>query len=294
MWPFSSGKDKDKEIERLEEKVEKLQEDEDRWRKRFEAEKERRSKLSKEKQEAEERANRLKDKIEGLKSDTEKDDSSESSDSKGRRDLDFEEARRVISKISSVASSEDDLVTVYSEGDRENIDDVRGLKNSISGEQFKSIDESGLYFFDEDEVFDLFLDVRPFFDSKWFSGESFSVGELEDFVGKEKIWVKVSAGNSKVFRESDGELELLEHVKDRVDRQHSSGGFSQSRFERKRDEQIQGHVKNVDIAIPDEGEVFLVGEKDLCRDLPGQYLGGFDPNKSDLEALYGFGVMRNL
>lgn len=173
MWPFSSGKDKDKEIERLEEKVEKLQEDEDRWRKRFEAEKERRSKLSKEKQEAEERANRLKDKIEGLKSDTEKDDSSESSDSKGRRDLDFEEARRVISKISSVASSEDDLVTVYSEGDRENIDDVRGLKNSISGEQFKSIDESGLYFFDEDEVFDLFLDVRPFFDSKWFSGESF-------------------------------------------------------------------------------------------------------------------------
>lgn len=122
----------------------------------------------------------------------------------------------------------------------------------------------------------------------------FSVGELEDFVGKEKIWVKVSAGNSKVFRESDGELELLEHVKDRVDRQHSSGGFSQSRFERKRDEQIQGHVKNVDIAIPDEGEVFLVGEKDLCRDLPGQYLGGFDPNKSDLEALYGFGVMRNL
>lgn len=289
MWPWNSDEEKEERIKELEEKLEEAEEEKEKWANRFEAEKERRSKLSKEKQEAEEKANRLEDKLEGLKSSKEEVEKEEQRPEK--RNLEFEEARRVISKLASIESSEKDLVTVYHTGDVDDIDDLRGLKNSITGDQFNSISEPGIYLFDEDQVFDIFLDCRPFFDAEWNAGEKFSLAQVSDFIEEEKVWAKVSAGDSKVFRESDGDLELVEHVKDRVNRQHSSGGFSQGRFERKRDEQIEGHLENLREVLPEEEQVFLVGERGLCTELPGEYLGGFDPNRSDLEALYGFGFL---
>jgi hypothetical protein len=138
----------------------------------------------------------------------------------------------------------------------------------------------------------LFISCRPFFDAEWSSSSSFSLDQVSEFVEEDKVWAKVSAGNSKVFRESNGDLELVEHVKDRVNRQHRSGGFSQGRFERKRDEQIEGHLDNLREVLPEDEQVFLVGERGLCKELPGEYLGGFDPNRSDLDALYGFGFRR--
>ena len=291
MWPWNSDEEKEERIQELEEKLEETREEKESWKNRFEAEKERRSKLSKEKQQAEEEANRLKDKLEGLKSGDEKD--TEDGDEKPEKQaLDFDEARKVIAKLASVESSEKDLVTVYHTGDIDDIDDLRGLKNSITGEQFNSISNSGIYLFDENHVLDLFLSCRPFFGAEWSSGDSFSSGSVSDFMAVEKIWAKVSAGDSKIFRESGGDLELVEHVKDRVNRQHRSGGFSQGRFERKRDEQIESHLDNLREVLPEEEQVFLVGERDLCTDLPGEYLGGFDPNRSDLEAVYGFGYRR--
>lgn len=291
MWPWNSDEEKEDKIKELEKKLDNLKEEKEKWENRFEAEKERRSKLSKEKQEAEEKINRLSDKLEGLKSGEEKEEVEEEEKSE-KKDLNFDEAQKVISKLASVKSSEKDLVTVYHTGDIDDIDDLRGLKNSIAGEQFNSISDPGIYLFDEDTVLDIFLDCRPFFDAKWYSGKSFSLETVSGFVDKEKIWAKVSAGNSKVFRESNGDLELVENVKDRINRQHRSGGFSQGRFERKREEQIEGYLENLRTALPEGEQVFLIGERDLCMELPGEYLEGFDPNRSDLEALYGFGYRR--
>ena len=290
MWLWNSDEKKEERIQELEEKLEEAREEKESWKNRFEAEKERRSTYSKEKQEAEERINRLEDKLEGLKSGEEKEEIEEEDNSK--KDLGFNEARRVVSKLSSVESSEKDLVTVYHTGDIDDIDDLRGLKNSIGKAQFNSISDPGIYLFDEDHVLDLFLSCRPFFDSEWVSGDGFSLGQVSDFIEEGKVWVKVSAGDSKVFRESSGDLELVENVKDRVNRQHRSGGFSQGRFERKRDEQIEGHLDNLCEVLPEEEQVFLVGEQGLCEEVPGEYLGGFDPNRSDLEAVYGFGFRR--
>ncbi|QKQ98045.1 hypothetical protein GKQ38_00705 [Candidatus Nanohaloarchaea archaeon] len=290
MWPWNSENEKEEKIEELENRIEELEEEKEKWRNRFEAEEERRSKLSKKKQEAEERANRLEDKLEGLKSEsTEKEEDAE--EESERRDLSFDEARRVISKLDSINSPVGDLATVYHTGDRNDLGDLSGLKNSITGDQFREIDDSGVYLFDEDQVFDIFLDFRPFFQAEWFSGQSFELDQVSEFIEMEKVWVKASAGDTKVFREASGELEVIEHVKDRVNRQHSSGGFSQGRFEKKREEQIEGHLENVREAIPDHEHVFLVGERSLCKDLPGEYLGGFDPNRPDLEALYSTGFV---
>lgn len=291
MWLWNSDEEKEDRIKELEGKLEEAREEKEKWENRFKAEKERRSKLSSEKQEAEEKINRLEDRLEGLKSGEEKEEVEEIEDTE-KKDLSFNEARRVVSKLSSVESSEKDLVTVYHTGDTDDLDDLRGLKNSITGDQFNGISDPGIYLFDEDEVLDLFISCRPFFDAEWSSSSSFSLDQVSEFVGEDKVWAKVSAGNSKVFRESNGDLELVEHVKDRVNRQHRSGGFSQGRFERKRDEQIEGHLDNLREVLPEEEQVFLVGERDLCMDLPGEYLGGFDPNRSDLDALYGFGYRR--
>lgn len=290
MWPWNSDEEKEERIKELEEKLEEARDERESWEERFKAEKERRSKLSKKKQQAEEEANRLKDKLEGLKSSEEreeKNDERETSESK--RQLEFRKACRVISKLKSVNSPREDLVTVLHSGDIEDLDDLRGLKNSITGEQFQRISDPGIYLFDEDCVLNLLLSCRPFFEAEWISGDGFSLDQVSEFMAEGKVWVKVSAGDSKIFRESDGDLELVEHVKDRVNRQHRSGGFSQGRFERKRDEQIEGHLDNLREALPDEEPVYLVGERDLCKELPGEHLGGFDPNRSDLEAIYGFG-----
>ncbi|MFB6192779.1 MAG: Vms1/Ankzf1 family peptidyl-tRNA hydrolase [Candidatus Nanohaloarchaea archaeon] len=288
MWPLKS-EDREERIQELEEKLEEVKEEKEKWRKRFEAEEERRSELSRKKQEAEEELNRLKDRVEGLESNQE--EQVETEEGFKRTDLDFESGKKAISMLDSISSPEEDLVTVYF-SEKEDLNDIRGLKNSISAEQFNKLSRTGVYFFDRDGILDLYLDTRPFFKPEWDAGEEFSLDKIKGFVEKEKIWVKVSAGDSKIFRESSGEIELVEHVKDRVNSQHRSGGFSQSRFERKREEQIEGHLENLEKFIPEDEEVFLVGEKDLCKELNGTYLGGFNPNMGSLKSLYRFGFRR--
>lgn len=291
MWPLNSGKEElEQKIEELAEELEEAQEEREKWEKKFKAEEERRSKLSRRKQEAEEKINKLEDRIRGLKS--QKVEENEEEEGPESRKLEFEEGKRIIRKLESLESSSEELVTLYHTGDRDDVEDLSGLKNSIDSEQNSFMSGNGVYFFDSDGLFDLKLGCRPFYRAEWFSGKEFVTSTLKSFIEQEKVWVKVSAGESKILREENGDIEVLEVVKDRVNRQHSSGGFSQGRFERKRDKQIEEHVKRVEEAIPKEENVFLVGERDLCSKLPGEFLGGFDPNQNDVDAVYGFKLSR--
>jgi hypothetical protein len=99
----------------------------------------------------------------------------------------------------------------------------------------------------------------------------------------------VSAGETKILRESCGDFEIVEHVKSRVDRKHSQGGYSQGRFERKREEQIENHLDRVEELLPDGA--LLMGEKGLCDRLPGRHVGGFDRNRSLKDELYKFSAV---
>jgi uncharacterized protein YqgV (UPF0045/DUF77 family) len=274
-------------IEKKEMEIEKLED-------MLEAEKKRRKKNAREKQEAEEELNRLKDKLRNLKSEKQEEHKN-TTERPGMEPASFDRTLSMLEKLDSLESRKKDLVTVYSPSRVEDLNDLRGLKNSISKNQYSRIEgiESFTAFLDQDTG-NTVLETRPFLDSRFEVEEFFDVRELLEFIKSEKIWVLVSAGNTRIFREKDGEFEEIKSVKSRVDREHSKGGFSQGRFERKRDEQIEKHIDQVKEKLQDfeEDDLYLLGTEKMSEELPGEYLGGFDPNRKKPEQFYRFQVIR--
>lgn len=290
-WENTELKEK---IERMEASIEEKEEEVQKLENMLEAEKERRKKSAREKQKAEEELNRLKDRLRNLEN-QETDQSEETGERPEMEKISFERTLSMLEKLDSVESREKDLVTIYSPSKIEDLEDLRGLKNSISNDQFSVIEglKSFAGFLDQDTG-NTVLETRPFFDSRFEVEEFFDARELLEFIRSEKTWVLVSAGNTKIFREESGEFEEIESVTSRVDRDHSKGGFSQGRFERKRDEQIEKHRKQVKEKLQDfdEENLYLLGTEKMCEELPGKFLGGFDPNRKRPEQFYRFQVIR--
>ncbi len=284
-FPWKRG-----EKEELRESLEELEEEKMRLEKRFEAEKERRAELARKKQEAEEELNRLRDRLRSLEENGGEEE--EKTDTE-KEELGFEQGYRLIQKLDSVGSPDRDLVTVYSPEDVNSLDDYKGLKNALSSRNidFMQGEEGFAGFFDE-EFFRIVLKTRPFFEADWSIGREFEPGKLLDFIEEEKTWALVSAGDTRIIREKAGEVEELERVKNRIDREHSKGGYSQSRFERKRDEQVKEHLEEGEEALQGFEDVHLLGPRELCSELPGEHLGGFDPNQGAPGVLYGFSLVR--
>ena len=292
-WSSDEVEKREAKIEELEKQISELEEEKESWQNRFESEKERRKELSRKKQEAEEELNRLKDRLRNGEDEAEVEEEKVEAQSSEFESIGFGKAKNILKKLDSMESAEKDLVTVYSPETVDDLEDLRGLKNSISGEQFSEIkDLDGFVAFLDQDVGNTVLKMAPFFDSKFVLEEFFDIADLLEFIRSEKYWAVVSAGETKVFREENGEYEEVESIKSRVDREHSKGGFSQGRFERKRDEQIESHVEQVEEALQDYGNVYLLGDERLCKELPGKHLGGFDPNKKKPEQFYRFQLMR--
>lgn len=272
-------------VEEMEEEIEELREDKQKAVERFQAEKERRSKLSTEKQEAERKINRLEDRIEGLKSD--KEDEEEKISHKDIQEISLEEARRGLELLSSVKVNSE-LFTVYSPESVTEIEGFRELKNSLNADTMEILQkEQGFVAFTDENFLEIVLKTRPFHEGRWMREKEFQAEEILDFISSEKTWIWVSAGRTKIVKEASGEIIDVEEIENRVDRKHSKGGFSQGRFERKRDRQISEHLDQVREHLDDEN-VFLVGEKSLCSQLEGDYMGGMDSNRDLVDALYGF------
>lgn len=292
--PWNKNTENDPEKEKLEAQLTEKEEKIEKLENMLEAEKKRRSNLAREKQGVEEKINRLKDKLRNIEQ--EKPETQNKNEKRSEPEpVNFSKSLSVLEKLDSIESREKDLVTVYSPESLNNIEDLRGLKNSISKEQYSEIEglESFTAFLNQD-IGNTILEMRPFFDSKFVAESFFDIRELLDFIRSEKYWVLVSAGNTQIFQEVNGDHEEIESIKSRVDREHSKGGFSQGRFERKREEQIEKHVKQVRNVLKDfdGGELYILGDKKLCEDLPGRYLGGFNPNRKKPEQFYQFRLTR--
>jgi len=274
----------EKEKKQLQQKIEELEDEKESYRERFEAEKERRSKLSAEKQKTEEEINKLQQKLENSSEETK--ETKEISNVE-REEISLEEARRILEKFSTIQSPENDLITVYSPEDIGELADQQGLKGSVSKQNynFMSEDSSFAAFMDEDFL-GIKLKTRPFFKPEWKLKEEFDTSRISSFIEEEKEWAAVSAGETTIFQEKNGEILEKKEVSSRVDSKQKKGGFSQGRFERKRQEQIDEHVRMVEEKIGED--TFLVGEKSLCKKLPGTYLGGFNGDREFVDALYNF------
>ncbi|MFB6209058.1 MAG: Vms1/Ankzf1 family peptidyl-tRNA hydrolase [Candidatus Nanohaloarchaea archaeon] len=278
--------EKEEEVEELNAEIEELRQQKEKWEKKFEAEKQRRSKLSTEKQEAEEERNRLREKLQQTHSEEEKKDEDIDEEEEFRQ-LEFSEFIDGLNRLNSIESSDRDLVKVYCPGEIGDLSNLRELKNSVRKKQYSKIQglESFIAFIDP--VLGVFcFRLVPFFDEKVEVGMEFHVEDLMEFLDLEKHLCLVSAGETEIFREESGNYERVERINSRVDREHSKGGFSQGRFERKRDEQIEKHLDKVKEELEDYRNVYLLGEESLCEELPGEYLGGFDPTSRKPEQFY--------
>lgn len=287
--PWGKSDDGKNRLEELEQKLEDIREERDSLRERFEAESRRRSELARQKQQAEEKLNRLEDRLDNF---GEEDDEEEEIEVDRVR-LGFEETLRMLRKLDSVKSPEKDLLTVYSAEEVEKVEDFRGLKNAVTPGQLERLRAAeGFAAFLDPDLESVLLETRPVFGKGWDIGRMFDVSGMLEFIEEEKHWVLVSAGETSIFREQAGEYEEVETVKSRVNRQHSKGGFSQGRFDRKRDEQVEQHLEQVEETLQDRESVYLLGDRRLCEDLPGEHLGGFDPNLSPPEVFYSFQILR--
>jgi hypothetical protein len=274
------------EKKQLEDRIGELEDELESMEERYEAEKERRSELARKKQQAEEKLNRLEDREEPEEGEEDVDEDTR------ERELDrieFQEAYQLLQRLDSVESPEDDLLTVYSPERVDDVGDFRGLKNAATPEQMDVLRENDSFaVFIEPDREPVLLKTRPVFAGEWSLDSEFETSPLLDFIESEKVFALVSAGETRIFRESGGDYEQIERVKSRVDRQHSKGGFSQDRFERKRDEQVDQHLEEVEEALQERENVYLLGDRRLCEDLPGEHLGGFDSNLGKPEVFYSF------
>lgn len=287
--PWNNGKEE--RIEELEQKLENLEEEKEKIQNQYEAEKDRRSKLSREKQKAQEELNRLKDKVKGLKG---KQKEKKESKNTQLNDISYRKAYSLLKKLSTIEDEKEELVTVQSPRKFEGFDRKKDLKNSVGKGTFKELSgrKSFTAFLDED-LGNWLIETRPFFREKMSISRNFETSEMLEFMEREKIWVLLSAGNTKIFRESQGEVEEVEHLKSRIEEKHSKGGFSQGRFERKRKEQISQYMDEVKEFVEGlDEEVFLLGDERFCEKVPGKRLGGFDPNRKRPEQFYGLRLRR--
>jgi hypothetical protein len=286
------GEDKDQRIQVLKEKISELEEEKEKLENQYEAEKERRSKLASEKQRAEEERNRLKDRLEGK--DLEKIEEKYEEPRVEWVELNFTDFRKGLEKLDSIESPDEDLITVLSPRKVENVPDLKGLKNSLDSDSYEKIssEESFAAFMDNDFL-DVVIKTRPFIQPEWSLDSGFNADRILDFIETEKHWALVSANETEVYRERNGQWEKVKELKNRVEKQQKKGGYSQGRFERKREEQIQQHLDQTREILGDFTNVKLLGEKSYCEDLPGDYLGGFDSSRpAGPDLFYNFQLKR--
>lgn len=278
-------------VDKLESKIEDLKSDKNDLAKRFEAEKERRSKLSAEKQEAEEKLKKLEQKIEAS-SDSKETEKSPAKEIESRK-ISVKKAKRIFSKLNSIKSEERDLTTIYITSDLNSLKDLKALKSTLNKENylFLSKNPKNTICFLEPDFLKLKIKSRPLYKPKWTNSRHFELSEVKKIISSHKTWAIVSAGQTILLEEEDGRIKSREEIKSRVDKKQKKGGFSQKRFERKRQEQIEEHLDLVREKI--NQETLLVGEKQLCDRLNGTYLGGYDDEGRTVDELYNFRLVLN-
>ncbi len=245
----------------LKERIEELAEERERLEARLEAESERRADAVSAKQTAEERINRLKDRIADLEGrlDVESDDTEV-----GFRREETLRGRRVDSVLSRLESFEGDpesVLTAFVEGFvPEELRELLGDRATLVSRA-----EPCLVFADDAGI--LSVALRP-----PVAPEPFC--EYSATPKIDRSWVRPTGRFALALVRSDtfavgvyrgDERVSFSGFESDVKSDHSKGGFSQSRFERIRDEQIDEHVEKCHAALDDtEAErLYVVGDRRL-------------------------------
>ncbi|ARS91357.1 Vms1/Ankzf1 family peptidyl-tRNA hydrolase [Natrarchaeobaculum aegyptiacum] len=267
----------------LKDRIAELEEETDRLQSRYEAEKERRAEATTAKQEADRRINRLEDRIAQLEGELER----ERDDDRGleyrRRDrLRGRELEAVVDRLASVRTGPEGSFTAVLEDD-ERVSDLDHSLQDLLDDRLVLLEDAApcLCYVDDAGLLAVALDppVRPVLEPTW---DDRFVLEREWFLPTDEHLLAVVRADlfAVGVYEDDERLDSRGFESD-VKGSHSKGGFSQARFERIRDEQIDAHLERAAEAIAavrgDVGDVplYLTGQRGVVETLVEE--AGFEP-----------------
>ncbi|MHC3438440.1 Vms1/Ankzf1 family peptidyl-tRNA hydrolase [Natrialbaceae archaeon A-gly3] len=245
----------------LKERIDELEEENERLRKRFEAESERRSEAVTARQEAEERQNRLEDRIAQLEGELQRvEEDGPSVECRRRERLQGGRLDEVIERLESFRTGPEGALTATVDREvpdavTETLDDERTALVSEAAPCLVCVDDAGLI------AVALEPPVAPDLEATW--SDSFAL-EREWFLptGRHALALVRADVFALGIYEGDERLEY-EGFESDVKSAHSKGGFSQARFERIRDDQIDDHVRRSREAIEsvEVDRLYLVGQR---------------------------------
>ncbi|ELZ25237.1 Vms1/Ankzf1 family peptidyl-tRNA hydrolase [Natrinema limicola] len=228
----------------LKQRIDELEAETERLRKRYEAEAERRAEAATARQEVEERNNRLEDRIAQLEGELEQFEDDETAlEVRRREQLRGARLEEVLDRLASFRTGREGALTAVI--DDEVPDTVRDDLADVLGERVALIDETApcLCCIDDAGLLAVTLEppISPDVDATW-----------SDRFELEREWFLPTGRHAVALVRTDlfacGVYEGNERVDYRgfesdVKGSHSKGGFSQARFERIRDDQIDTHLE---------------------------------------------------
>ncbi|MBZ6496244.1 Vms1/Ankzf1 family peptidyl-tRNA hydrolase [Natrinema longum] len=256
----------------LKERIDELEDENERLRKRYEAESERRADAATARQDAEERINRLEDRIAQLEGELEREPEADPGLTVRRRDrLRGGDLEAVFERLSSFRTGPEGALTVgvadeVSDSVRTALDDVLGDRIALLEDATPClccVDDAGLL------AVTLEPPLVPEQDAVW--NDRFAL-EREWFLptGRHAIALVRTDLFALGTYEDDDRVAYRGFESD-VKGSHSKGGFSQARFERIRDGQIDDHLERCREALAEyeaggdraDTPLYLVGQRGI-------------------------------
>ncbi|WP_136589415.1 Vms1/Ankzf1 family peptidyl-tRNA hydrolase [Salinigranum halophilum] len=232
---------------------------------RYEAESDRRAEAVRARQEAEERVNRLEDRIADLEGRLEAVDDDEEVSFRGRETLAGERLHSVLARLRSLETGAEGALTAFVAPDSlpDVVADAVGDGAPLvrrAAPCLVCVDDAGLV------AVTLAPPAPPDPFATWSDGFELDDGWFLPRTGdvlalvRSDLFVVGQYGSDR-----DGEWSVVDTIESDVKSTHSKGGFSQGRFERRRDAQVDEHVDQsldaLDALAPAPGRLVVVGEK---------------------------------
>lgn len=267
----------------LKERIAELEAERERFEERFEAERERRSEATRDKQAAEERENRLEDRISDLEGRLERVDEERELEFRGVETLRGERLREVLSRLDSLRTNEEGVLTAMVD------DDLPGEVEAAFGERAPLVSRASpcLAVADDAGLVNVALQPPLVPDPFWTWSDSVDL-EFGWFLPEGEFAFALVRSDLFAMGEYRGrERESFTAFESDVKGDHSKGGFSQGRFERRRDGQIAEHVEKCREAVEAAGPdgLIVVGQRTLLSEFDADATRAVDATGDPEEAL---------
>ena len=260
----------------LKTRIERLEDERDSLEARLEAESERRADAVSERQAAEERVNRLEDRVAELEDRVERAGGDGDGDGTAgfRRVTTLRGERRttVLDRLRSVDAGPEGALTAAVEGSGP----APGPVREAFGRRAPLLDRAAPCVALTDDAGVIAAALVPPFPPEpfhgWDRGFRLEPAWFDPAVATGDGRLALALVRADLFAlgvYEDGERVATESFRTDVEENHSKGGFSQARYERRRDEQVAGHLDRVREALADHGgdRLVLAGERTVLDDL---------------------------